>query len=175
LLSRKATLAHVLKALGPVLDRLEVALRDVERRVPPALAGEIKALVARIPATHKDARRRTIAQRLQVDVALLTQMETLQRRFHVTREMLPVGQGRRGEVDVLYIGLARGLAVSADGSWAAIGVPGKDGWGWTVRPEMASDVRKAISVFHREAPATLVSLPLGTAMDADGGKGAETP
>lgn len=160
LVARRKGLADVLRDLGPVLDRLEVDLRRWDARVPESLATEIQALVARIPATHKEAQRRTVAQRLQTDVALLTQIETLHHGLHVTREVLPVKDTKRGEVDVLYLGLAQGFAVSTDGSWAAVGRLGDSGWTWVARPDIAGDVRRALAVFNRDIAAELVRLPL---------------
>jgi hypothetical protein len=66
-------------------------------------------------------------------------------------------------VDVLYIGLARGFAVTPDSDWAAIGVPDEAGWAWTPAPSNAGMIRKAIAVVNRQQTAQLVELPLQVA------------
>jgi hypothetical protein len=79
---------------------------------------------------------------------------------HAVKQVLALAGDRPRELDVLYLGSALGYYV----------VPGEDraGWvhrgrtGWVVTPNdaMASEVRRALAIHRKEAPAELVRLPL---------------
>ena len=163
LLEKKEALAQSLEALAPLLDRSEADLRQWIARVPPPLQTKLGKLPAQLPATQSEAEAVPVTRRLQVVIALYTQIETLQHAVHVTPELLPADAGRRRELDVIYIGLARGFAVSSDNLWAAVGMPHDDGWRWTARPALAPAIRQAIAVADRRASAVFVSLPMGVA------------
>lgn len=156
-----------LTALEPVLDRAEAELRQWKARIPPSLRLALDPLFAQLSATPQPTASHDVSRRLQLVIALYTQIESLQHGIHVSREMLPIGNSGRREVDVLYTGLARGFAVSADDSEAAVGIPVEDGWRWQTRPALAPQIRKAIAVFNRETTAQFVALPLGVVPVAD--------
>ena len=153
-------LQAALDATVPVLQRAESELRAWEKRVPAGLRPELEPLFAALPATEEAASRASLGERGQRVVALLAGLETIQARIHVAAETLPAPDGTRRRVDALYLGLARGFAVSADNRWAAVGEPGPDGWSWSERPDLAPSARAAIQMVRREEVAGLVPLPL---------------
>jgi len=157
---REEKLRDVLAALRVLVDRAEADAAKYRAWVPVSLDGQIRKVFAKLPKTQEEADKLPITERLQILVALYTQVETLQHNVHVAKELVPIGDGGKREVDVLYLGLARGFAVSTDDEWAAIGTPGAEGWTWKPAPERAAGIRKAISVFGRRVPACLVPLPL---------------
>jgi hypothetical protein len=63
-------------------------------------------------------------------------------------------------MDVIYLGLSCGFAVSPDSSIAAIGTPDTTGWTWTAAPEIAADVRKLADIKNNQLPPQLITLPL---------------
>lgn len=174
LLAKHETLKNIEKNLKPVLDKAESAALKWKGKIPASLAGETGRLPADIPETHEETERLTISQRMQGIIAFYTQLENLQHNIHLVRELVPSPEGRR-ELDVLYLGLAAGYAVSSDNSWSALGTPGKDGWTWVPAPELAGRIRKAVDVFNRQSPAQLVRLPLKTANTFQEDNSAEKP
>lgn len=162
--ARREKLDAALNALRPAVDRAEVDLRHWEPCIPPPLREPLADAFRRLPRTHEDAHAIDLSRRLQLVLALYTQIEELGRGTHVVKEILDDKEGGRREVDVLYLGLARGFAVAPDGaSWAACGIPTADGWQWTPRPEIARAVRTAVAVQRRDRIAELVDLPIATA------------
>lgn len=158
LLARKAVMKRAIEGLEPVLDRAEERLRAWEAAIPPALSEPLRESFRALPA-HA-GRRESTARRLQVVLALYAQIEALQHKVHVGRELLRVQPDERREVDVLYLGLARGFAVSHDGRDAWIGEPSDNGWRWTPSVRHGGAIQEAIRVARREAPAGWVRLPL---------------
>ena len=63
-------------------------------------------------------------------------------------------------MDVVYLGLARGYAVSPDDAFAATGIPSQDGWLWTADPSIADAVRKLVRIQNKSLPPALVTLPM---------------
>ena len=159
-LREKERLAGMLDALPPLLDRAETALRAWPDRLPPPLREPLDPAFQRLPKDRAEADRMSTGARLQLIVALYSEIEKLQHDFHPVKEILALPDGSRKEMDVLYLGLARAFAVSRDGAWAAIGAPVAHGWTWEVRPRIADNVRRAIDVCRREHTAEIVALPL---------------
>ncbi|HSV99991.1 MAG TPA: DUF3450 family protein [Sedimentisphaerales bacterium] len=159
-LARKEAMAGALKDLHPVFDRAETRLRTWEPLVPvPLREGLAKGLTA-LPATQPQADKQPLTERGQRTATLYTVIESLHHECHATQEILDTGAGQRRQVDVLYLGLARGFAVSTDDQWAAVGTPCEGGWVWQSRPEIARQVREALQVLNRQKTARLVTLPM---------------
>jgi hypothetical protein len=165
-LARKERMESELGKLRAVLDRAEADLRRWRERIPPGLMASSAAGFEALPATQKEAEKLPLTKRAQTVAALYTQIETLQNRFHATRETLDVN-GKRRKVDVLYVGLARAFAVSPGNDWAAIGTPSNTAWTWTPAIHDAEVVRRAIDVLNREETAQLVALPIQVAEEVE--------
>ena len=144
----------------PALERAESAMRALRSRLPATLLGEARPLFDAIPATAADAARESDGVRAQRVIALLGHVETLQAGIHSVKETLDTGGGLRRQVDVLYLGLARGFAVASDATWSGVGTPGPSGWTWEARPEIAPEVRAAVDMVARQRTADVVRLPL---------------
>jgi len=167
--AEKAAMRRAMEASTPAVDRAEAVLRQWRGRLPAALAAPLGRSFDELPASDDAARQTAVTRRLQRVIALYSQIETIQHGIHVVREIIPLQGGTRREVDVVYIGLARGFAVSGDDRWAAIGTPSDSGWEWSARPELAPAIRKAANVAGNTVPAALVDLPLGLAVREEGG------
>lgn len=150
----------VLAQFPPVLDRAEAELRKWEHIIPHSLAAPLKNAFQQLPTTHEQTRRISVLRRLQLVIALYIQIENLQHNIHVTKEVLPTDNGAKKEMDVLYLGLSRGFAISRDGKRATVGIPNNNGWQWTADKGIAKQVQEAVAVFNRKQTARLVSLPM---------------
>ena len=157
LLAERDAAEAELHALGVVLERHEVQLRSFAPYVPDSLLGELGTGFQALPTNEAAATRAGVLRRLQTVLALYTQIESMQNNHHVVRELITIDDVQR-EVDVLYVGLARGFAVSGRNEWAAIGVPTATGWQWHETPVEASHIRSAIRMLQREGDIELVPL-----------------
>lgn len=149
LLARSGKTESELEELDTVLSRVRLEVETLLPLVPDSLRD-------RIPALQGDGGRSRDAQRL---TAALAAIESLHNQLHGTRELIEMN-GQARQVDVLYLGLARGFAVSPKNDWAAIGVPGEDGWIWSEGQVDPHSVRTLIEVYHQRETATLVPVPL---------------
>jgi len=166
--AEKAAMRQTVETIAPAVDRAEAVLRRWRDRLPVSLAAPLRKAFDELPASDDAARQTAVTRRLQRVIALYSQIEAMQHGIHVVREIIPLQGGTRREVDVVYIGLARGFAVSGDDRWAAVGTPSGSGWKWSARPELATTVRKAVDVAGNTVPAALVDLPLGFAAHEEG-------
>ena len=153
-------LRTALEEARPALDRAEAGLRAWRKNIPESLLGGADKQFDALPETAAQAAREADGARVQRVVSLLTHIETLQAGIHPAQETLDTGAGARRRVDVVYLGLARGFAVSSDNTWAAVGEPGAAGWTWSARPEAAAEIRSAVEMLRREKTAGFVRLPL---------------
>ncbi|MCE9613467.1 MAG: DUF3450 domain-containing protein [Lentisphaerae bacterium] len=158
--ARQAQLKATLDGLRPAVERAEADLRRWQPRIPEPLSGPVAADFQQLSSSAARPGDEPLAQRLMVALALYTRIEALQGSMNVVKQILTDGQGGRREMEVLYLGLARGFAVSPDDQWAAVGVPAADGWHWEARPALAEAIRRAIELQQRGHPAALSPLPL---------------
>ena len=158
--ARRVELQKQLSALSALTATLESTLRDQMARVPVSLRQGIEDGVRRLPATDAEAARRSLSARMQTVMALCVQLEELNRDVHVVQELIPQPDGRKLLMDVVYLGLARGFAVSSDDRVAMTGSSDAVGWTWVSDPALSADIRAAHSVASRKDVARLLSLPL---------------
>ena len=156
LIKRKEVLKKTLDGCLPALSRAEANLKSWPGLLPSAMAEPLVKIFDKI----NRASEKPVSQRLQVVFSLYGEIERIQHSVQVVKETLKTESGRSQEMDVIYLGLARGFAVSFDDKLAAVGRPTRDGWNWEWQPEIASEVRKAISFYRRETTADFVHLPL---------------
>jgi hypothetical protein len=157
---RRDELRRILQAMQPVLDSAEEALLSIRDTLPASLGGSLHDAMGKLPETSEQASSVTTARRLQLVIAIYTELEKLHNGYHWAKEIVDAEDGRRIEVEVLYIGLTCAFAVSPEGEWAAVGRPGAAGWTWEPRPALGPQVREAIDVLHRRRTPKLVHLPL---------------
>lgn len=156
---RKTVLAAEHAVLRDVLGRAEAGLLQWRGRIPDGLRSLPGLDFDALPETPAQAAEQPLTQRARAVATLYAGIESLQNTFHTTHEMLAVGDVRR-RVDVLYIGLAQGFAVTTTDDWAAVGRPAVDGWAWDAAQVAPAAVRTAIDMVDGQATARLVTLPL---------------
>ena len=156
LLEQKKVLQKSLDNCLPAITRAEANLKKWRELLPVVLAKPLQKAFDEL----EKGKERSISKRLQVILTLFGEIERLGNEVHLIKETLIVAGGKKREMDVIYLGLARAFAVSKDNKVAGISVPGKDGWKWDWHPEIAGSVRKAIDSYNSREMAEFVHLPV---------------
>lgn len=159
LLARKQDLHKALAGVDAIVDRATTKLSQLLPFVPAALQSSDLKRASRelsLPSPSKSS-----ARRLQLLVGVMSEVELLQNRNHVVRELIDPGAGERREMDVVYLGLARGYAVSHDNMSTAAGIPTESGWRWsTIDPSAGSAIRALVRILNEEQPPAIVTVPM---------------
>jgi len=156
LLQGKEVSQKVLDECLPAITRAEANLKKWQVMVPPSLSASLSTFFDRLPR----ASGKSVSQRLQVILSIYGEIERLQHNVHIVKETLKTDSDSLQEMDVIYLGLTQGFAVSQDNKIAGISLPSPDGWKWQWKNEIAPEVRKAIAFYRREQMADFVHLPL---------------
>ena len=158
-LARKTELSTALTGVSVIVDRAAITLSQLLPAIPPSLqSADIERATRELldPALSQSP-----ARRVQLLVGVLDEIETLQNRNHVVRELLDPGTGQRREMDVVYLGLARGYAISPDDAVLASGIPTQTGWHWSELDASATDaIRTLTRILNEEQPPAVVSIPM---------------
>lgn len=156
LASRKEELEKVLERTVPALAGAEGVLADLREIIPPPALPPLEPLYDRLRRSGEEP----VSRRLQAILGLFGEIEGLHGSIRVSREVLALTAGRRREFDVIYLGLARGFAVSDDSSEAGIGEVTAGGWDWRRADAAARQIRSVVDSFRRDRPPVLIELPL---------------
>ena len=155
-----------LKSSNEALERarqfaigFEEKLSKLVPQLPAPLQELLKPSLARIP-TNSANTKMPATERIQVAVGLLNEMDKFNNAVTIFNEKRTNGKGEEVAVQCVYVGLGVGYFVNDAGDFAGIGSPGANGWEWTPKPEVASQVKEAIRIYRNEHPAALVSLPV---------------
>lgn len=159
LLQQRQSLSATLVKLEPILTGLESRIRSQSAQVLSAMQSDFASIVAGFPKVDADTNTSRVVDRMQSLASTLVFLEELHPQLHLGREVLEDGEDSRREMDVLYIGLARAFAVAMSNDWAAVGVPGRSGWIWDARPELASTIRSAIEITRQRRSSEFLELP----------------
>ena len=164
-LERKDELTKVVADVGLVTDRATARLSEIVQFIPKSLQSENILRGCRQSSGGRDSLPST--RRLQYLVAVLSEIESIQHSSHVVQELIEGDEGRR-EMDVVYLGLACGFAVSPDSSVAAVGRPSASGWKWAESQGFAPEVRKLVSIKQQKLPPAIVNIPInGTPVEVN--------
>ena len=155
LLQDKKTFQKRLDQSLPAITRAEANLKRWQALIPPGLSFPLKKSFDQLP----NVSGKSLSQRLQIILGLYGEIERLQHNVHLVKEMLKTDFGMQ-ELEVIYLGLAQGFAVSKDNLKAGIGRPAKEGWIWDWRDNLAPEIRKAMDYYNHEKIADFVHLPL---------------
>ncbi|RME91656.1 MAG: DUF3450 family protein [Verrucomicrobia bacterium] len=164
---KTADLQAALDLLGRQLGPIEDRLRQLTPTLPEPLRRSVEPLLARLgqknaAASPKGGTAEAFSpiQRLQAVVTLLNEIEKFNATVTLNSELRPGPEGGQIKVQVLYFGLGRAWYVGASGQVAGVGTPGKEGWQWESRPELAASIRQLIAIYEEKQPAVLVALPV---------------
>jgi len=156
-LERKKMLRKSLNDAEDVINSLTATISEIIAKIPSSLLSEnLKAISEN---GENSIKKLPVTKRLQIMVTTLSEIEKLENNSHTVSEIIDIDNSRR-EMDVVYLGLACGFAVSADNSIAAIGSPDTKGWMWKATPEIAAEIRKLVDIKNHKLPPQLVTLPI---------------
>lgn len=159
LLEREGALAEKAETIRTFLAGMEVALRDLQTRLPDPLLEELARLYQRLPA-DPDETTLGLGERMQTVTAILGGVQQFDGKITVsetTRE-LP-GENGKGSFRTLWLGLGQAYYLAP--SDAGFGTPGVEGWEWYSRPELADRIREAIAIAEKTATEPkLIDLPV---------------
>jgi hypothetical protein len=141
------------------VGEFEAKLKKVASQLPSPLQDIVKKDMARIPADSANTRM-LAAERLQVCVGVLNEIDKFNNALNVFNEKRKNGKGEEVAVQAMYVGLGAGYFVNDTADFAGIGAPGAKGWDWTNRPELAPKVQQAIKIYRNEQTAQFVALPV---------------
>jgi septal ring factor EnvC (AmiA/AmiB activator) len=139
-------------------SEFEAQLARLVPQLPLPLQEILKPFLSRIPADPVNARV-SVAERIQVIVGALNELDKFNNSVAVFSEKRRNQQGDEIAVETVYVGLGAAYFVNAGDDFAGTGVPGRSGWDWTLKPELASAVREVIRIYRNERPARFVALP----------------
>jgi hypothetical protein len=154
------------KASGLALDHARQFASDFEARVrefapqlPVPLQDILKPLLARLPADSANTKM-LAAERVQILVGVLNELDKFNNAVNVFSEKRKNARGEEVAVQTIYVGLGAAYFVNDTADFAGIGTPEKDGWQWTLKPELAPTVQEAVKIYRNEHTARFLTLPV---------------
>jgi hypothetical protein len=127
-------------------------------QLPVPLQEILKPLLDRIPEDPANTKMLS-TERVQVLVGILNELDKFNSAISVFSERRKNKRSEEVAVESVYVGLGAAYFVNEMGDFAGTGMPGPEGWEWTVKPEIAPSVREVIRIYRNERPAKFVSLP----------------
>lgn len=153
------------KSSNEMLDRgrqfatgLEDQLKKLAPQLPAPLQETLKPLLNKFP-TDPAAAKNSVAERIQVCVGMLNEVDKFNNAVTVASERRKDSQGEEVSVETVYVGFGAAYFVNDAGNFAGTGAPGPQGWVWTNKPEIAASVREVVRIYRNERPARFVPLP----------------
>lgn len=136
----------------------EAELTKLVPRLPAPLQDILKPLLARLPVEPSKTKMKP-TERVQVIVGILNELDKFNTAVTIFSEKRKNASGAEMAVETVYVGLGAAYFVNDAGDFAGMGVPGANGWEWTVKPEIGASVREVIRIYRNERPARFVPLP----------------
>ena len=92
-------------------------------------------------------------------ISILNKVDKFNSGITVTSEIRSIGD-KSLEVKTMYYGLAGAYFTSESAGYAGVGIPGKDGWSWSEKPELSKEIINLIETYEGTREATFVELPV---------------
>lgn len=157
--SENRSLTDATGMLAETVIRLETKMKELVTRLPEPLRQRVAPLTQRLPENPVTSEL-AMSQRYQNVLGILNEINKFNRDLTVASEVRELADGRRSEVQALYLGLGQAYWVTADGRHAGVGVPGPDGWEWTVANDLAPEISRTIKVLQNEEVPDYTTLPV---------------
>lgn len=142
------------------LGEMEAELHDLGPWLPKPLFEKLGPFYGRLPASSGKASL-GIAERMQTVVGILSRVHKFDEKITLSHELRDLSDGKKGEVQALYLGLASAYYLAPSGADAGVGSPGLTGWQWESVPELADRIEEAIAVYEgRQQEAKFLPLPV---------------
>ena len=97
---------------------------------------------------------------MQNVVAVLTDADRFTSANTLAVEVRKDTGGKDRQVQVMYLGLAQAYYADQGGTFAGMGVPGSQGWDWTINAALGQAIRKVIDIYENERGAAFVPVPV---------------
>ena len=148
------------KVVDAALWGMERQTLELMARFPDPLKDRTSNVRSRIPLKKEDLRGRSAAERMQNVVAMLNEADRFNSAITLAIEVRKDAQGKERQVQALYLGLGHAYYADQGGSFAGVGVPGAEGWTWTVNVELGKTIRRVIDIYENERGAEFVPVPV---------------
>ena len=148
------------KVVDAALWGMERQALELMARFPDPLKDRTSNVRSRIPLKKEDLSGRSAAERMQNVVAMLNEADRFNSAITLAIEVRKDAQGKERQVQALYLGLGHAYYADQGGSFAGVGVPGAEGWTWTVNAELGSTIRKVIDIYENERKAEFIAIPV---------------
>jgi len=160
LVAENERLASSSSSLVGTVAKLEARTRELLPRLPDPVRERVKPFSQRLPEADAEEVKLSLGERFQNVVAILNEVDKLNREVTVWSEVREIGDGQTAEVTSMYVGLGQGYYVTGDGTAAGVGTATADAWVWQPANEFAPAIAKAIAIHKNEKPAEFVRLPI---------------
>jgi Protein of unknown function (DUF3450) len=127
-------------------------------QLPAPLQEILKPLLAKVPADSANTKM-AATERIQVVVGILNEIDKFNGAVNLFSEKRRNEKGEEIAVETVYVGLGAAYFVNDADNFAGVGVPGENGWQWSMKPELASSVREIVKIYRNEHSARFVALP----------------
>ena len=154
LLEEQTRLEQEQAALERGIAQAAIVLRSLHPQLPPPL---VDAWGERLG--EFDDPLLTTTEKLQLTTELLRQLDDFEQRITLNEAIVTLDDGRDHLVRQIYVGLSHGWYVTDDGSFAAAGTAGPDGWRWMPMSDVGA-VTDIVDILERRVEPALVSIPL---------------
>jgi len=145
------------RLLSEALVRLLPRVRSLVLQLPQSLQDDLALESKLLKSPDALVKPR---EALKSVLAVMAMSGRFNRSITVVEETRTMSGGKKMTVDVIYLGLARAYYAAESGDTAGIGTPGKDGWQWQEKPELADDVRQTLAIYQKESQPQLIKLPI---------------
>ena len=148
------------KAVDAALWGMERQALALMARFPDPLKDRTSNVRSRIPLKKEDLRGRAAAERMQNVVAMLNEADRFNSAITLAIEVRKDAEEKDRQVQVLYLGLGHAYYADQGGLFAGVGVPGIEGWTWTVNAGLGSKIRDVIDIYENEQKAQFIPVPV---------------
>lgn len=168
LIKRRQGLERIEAAWRARLPKVESRILNLSARFPAPLIRKIQPALQRIQP--EATRRSGLNGRLQAIVAILGEADQFHQSVHVFDEAIALSSSETIQARTVFIGLSQAYYVNERGDQAGIGSPGKSGWTWTSKPELAERIQSMIDIQSGQSAPAWVTVPLTLELDEVGSK-----
>ncbi|MCD6218885.1 DUF3450 family protein, partial [Candidatus Calescamantes bacterium] len=146
LVQKKEDLEKQIEDCLPSLKEAEKFLKRWQAVLPPFLLTSLRKPLLQISSPEEE----NFSRRLQTVLTILGEIERISSGIHYGKQILITPDNKKREMEVIYLGLSQGFAVSSDDKLGGVGRI-KDGkWVWEWEEGLAPRIREAIKYYEKE-------------------------
>jgi len=158
LVAEKDKLVAMDARLVDTVAGMEGEVRKLFPALPESLQTKVAVLFQRMP-TAATTVRVSAAERFQNVLVILGEVNKQNSEITVDQEVRTMPDGKRTEVQAIYIGLGQAYYVSS-GGLAGIGRPTEQGWKWEPMATIGRQVLAAVEILQGKQTPAYVPLPV---------------